>query len=1487
MVAGDTGQAGLSDFGPYRIQELLGQGGMGVVHRAYDTVHDRVIALKRLPATVTDRDYRARFQRESRIVAGLSHPNVVPVNDFGEIDGQLFLDMMLVDGIDLRRGLGDGTLDFGRAIKLLSQVAQALDAAHAGGLIHRDVKPSNILLTPEGHAYLADFGIARETSPEATALTLSGDLVGTWDYMAPERLSGGQVDGRADQYSLACVLFECLTGRLPHPATDPAAKVAAHLLQPPPAPSVFIPTVTPALDAVVLRGMAKDPGRRFPTATAMMDAAESAAYSGVTSRSAQPTASGPAKQQLVRAIVRSTAVRKTRALPHDYPPTSPYPGLHSFDRADADRFHGRGHVVTDLLVRLAEQLDGGEPVVLVGASGAGKSSVLHAGLLPALALANNPEQAAWPQIVLTPGVDPISNLAMAIAGHTTIAAAEWARVIRDTPARFGELCGRAVDTVRPVIVVDQFEELFTHGTPDADRLAFATALANARPALVILAVRADLVDRCIELTPLIPALTSPVLLGSMDATELRQAIVTPARDYGIDIEPGLPERLIADLGIRGEFGYDPGALPRLAHALRETWNQRDDTMLTLAAYRRAGGIDGAVSRTAEEIYARLDPAGQQALRTIMLLLVTVFDDGAVARRRVDPREFATISGHPGIVQQLITARLVTVDTTGARLSHEALLTAWPRLRDWIDEDRAGLIQHRRFLDSVHAWAESGQHDDDLYRGVRLVALVSWLESARDRVRLQPFEHEFLARSNAAEQAGQIAARRRTRRLRGMVTALSLLLVIAAVAGVVALKLRQNAEDERNRADSVAQSNLSRQLAAEATIARVVDPRRAALTALGASEAGATVEGRSALLATEADSYRGRMTGHQGAITSVTVSGDGKIAATGGRDGTLRLWDLPNRRQLAILDDKGGWYRLVALSADGRLLVAAGVDKRTVTVWSVPDRKVVFTSEASVDFTLSADGTRLAAFTNRGLTVWDTATFAEVAQFPFAVASIAMALSPDNTLIATTNDNNIEVRRVSDATVVATLTGHTKAVDALVFNKSGTLLGSGSADGTARLWDTKQWAVTHSMDAAEGGGGVSTVAFNPQGTALLAGGVSTAVTGWDPATGELLSRFVTGSVTTLGLTITGDGHTLLTADSNGVVTTWAFQRVILGIRDSAVLGVDFQPGGKLLATSAGDGSAQLWDSTNGDLVRRWTASTKEAYDVAFSRDGTEVATADGDGNVVLWDVATGKEKRRFSRPGTEFIAVVVSPDGKTIAVAGRAPTESTVDRDEVLLLRASDMVLTDRRPTRQEPRNPQANDVPLNHPNAVAFSPDGRTLAIALSAGKVGLWNLVDPGSELTILPGHDGIAVDVEFSPDGRTLATAGTDRLVRLWQVRDGKQIGVLTGHESTIRRVTFSPDGRTLATASQDTVLRLWDVATSQLIARLDRHDDDLNDVAFDATGQRIATTSADGTTRLWDLDPQQATRVVCGLLDLDTIDDDWRALGAGRGNPPTCTK
>ncbi|MDT7579865.1 MAG: serine/threonine kinase PknH, partial [Pseudonocardiales bacterium] len=260
-------------LGPYRLDALLGRGGMGEVYRAYDTEHDRRVALKVLPAALSeDPEYRGRFRREAKLASGLTDPHVVPIHRYGEIDGQLFLDMRLVDGDDLAAVLRrDGPLTPEAAVRLVEQVASALDAAHREGLVHRDVKPSNIFLTRPGSpdaprfAYLGDFGIARNLSGAGAVLTATGTAVGTPDYMAPERFLGHRVDGRSDVYALACVLYECLTGGRPFVRDEMPSVMHAHLTVPPPRPSVHH-GVPSGFDAIVTRGMAKDPAQRHATA---------------------------------------------------------------------------------------------------------------------------------------------------------------------------------------------------------------------------------------------------------------------------------------------------------------------------------------------------------------------------------------------------------------------------------------------------------------------------------------------------------------------------------------------------------------------------------------------------------------------------------------------------------------------------------------------------------------------------------------------------------------------------------------------------------------------------------------------------------------------------------------------------------------------------------------------------------------------------------------------------------------------------------------------------------------------------------------------------------------------------------------------------------------------------------------------------------------------------------------------------------------------
>lgn len=295
-------------FGRYRLIEILGRGGMGEVWRAWDTETKRTVAIKVLPPYLADdNEFVQRFRREAEAAAQLNSPHVIPIHHYGEIDGRLYVDMRLIDGRDLGTLLTQGPLKPARAVNIIDQIAKALHAAHKVGLIHRDIKPSNILLDDDDFAYLIDFGIAR--AADETRMTKSGSTIGTFAYIAPERLDPQtEEDARADIYSLACVLYEALTGNPPFPGTTAAHLIAAHLNTPPPRPSVAQPDVPPPVDEVIATGMAKDPSQRYTTTVELADAARDA----ITEPVARPTPSLPTLPATERAPLPLTERARTR-----------------------------------------------------------------------------------------------------------------------------------------------------------------------------------------------------------------------------------------------------------------------------------------------------------------------------------------------------------------------------------------------------------------------------------------------------------------------------------------------------------------------------------------------------------------------------------------------------------------------------------------------------------------------------------------------------------------------------------------------------------------------------------------------------------------------------------------------------------------------------------------------------------------------------------------------------------------------------------------------------------------------------------------------------------------------------------------------------------------------------------------------------------------------------------------------------------------------
>ena len=959
MQVSDDPRVG-TELAGYRIESLLGWGGMSVVYLAEDLRLKRKVALKLLAASLAeDESFRDRFLRESELAASIDHPNIVPIYEAGKTEDLLFIAMRYVEGRDLKERLQRGRLDPADAIGILAQVASALDAAHARGLVHRDVKPSNVLLDtgarPDGsdHVYLADFGLTKRIS-EGPGIGDDGHLLGTIDYVAPEQIAGEEIDGRADVYSLGCVLYECLVGQPPFRSESDMAVVFAHLETESPAPSAERPELPAALDGVIARALAKEPEQRYPSCREFARAALAVAVDEASRRLvdvASRAAAGRSDLSEVEAELTGKVIdlqlarEQARGLSGPATPARvaaegicPFKGLASFEPVDADYFFGRERLVAELVARLV----GAGFLGIVGPSGSGKSSVLRAGLLPALAGGVLPGSGGWRRLLLRPGERPLEELRRVLVSGAKDPLAE------------------ALDTLpsgaRLLLAVDQLEELFTACRSDAERAAFADTLARAAAdpdgrAVVVVALRADFYGRFAAYPGLAELLAANhVLVGPMQASELRRAVELPASRVGLRVEADLADALVDD--VEGE----PGALPLLSTALLELWQKRPDDALTLAAYRESGGVHGAVARLAEGTYARIPDERRQLVRAVMLRLVGEDEGDAPVRRRAPLGELDLERNEDvaDVLATLADSRLVTVSEGNVEVAHEALLREWPRLREWIEEDTEGRRLRRHITQAATEWDAAGRDQGELYRGARLAAALDWTtDHAFD---LNELERGFVTESREASEQEARRARRTNRRLRALLAGVAVLLAAAVAGGIFAVIQRSEARD-------AATAQLAQRLGAQALVEEDLD-----LSLLLARQAVAiddSPQTRGYVLADllRAPTAVGIM--HGGSDTSVlrgiSVSPDGRTLAVAALSGGMLLFDTRTFEQIGQPVEQLAGVDAVAYSPDGKTLVLGGegyirtIDSRTRK--QLTERRDLGATARSVAFT--SDGSHLA------------------------------------------------------------------------------------------------------------------------------------------------------------------------------------------------------------------------------------------------------------------------------------------------------------------------------------------------------------------------------------------------------------------------------------------------------------------------------------------------------------------------------------------------
>ncbi|MFI8215762.1 hypothetical protein [Streptomyces sp. NPDC085932] len=786
----------------------------------------------------------------------------------------------------------------------------------------------------------------------------------------------------------------------------------------------------------------------------------------------------------------------------------PYAGLAAFREADAAYFFGREKLTAALVEHLKEK----RLLVLFGASGSGKSSVLRAGVLPAF-----PDV---PSLVFTPGPNPLEECAVRLAARAGTAPGPVHAGLTAEPRTFHRMVrqilagqqqeGPAADEL--LVVVDQFEEVFTLCRDVRERERFVTALVHAAQGpgsrtRVAIAVRSDFYTHCTRLPGLVDALPHahrPV--GPMTAEELRAAIVQPAARSRLTVESALLTTLTADAHGR------PGALPLLSHALLETWRRRRGNALTLAGYRAAGGIEGALSQTAEEFHDALDDSRRRAARRLFLRLVALGEGTEDTKRRVPRQELDSGPDTAFVLEQATRARLLTADAGHVEITHEALIRCWPRLGAWLEEDRGRERRHRALTEAATVWESLNRDPDTLYRGVRLAAAKDLPPEG-----LTARERAFLDASEAAARQAQERDRRRLRRLRRLAGALAVLLVCAVAAAGFAVRAQDTLTRQRNEAVAL-------RAADEAVRLSPHHPSLAVQVALGAYRQTRQDRTRDALLNTLSVASIGPRTAgpgrsgrapaqHTPAGHTPAVPADGRVLAMA--DGArIVLWDMRDPRQPRRLGTTDGvGLGPIQFTRDGDTLI--GVDsKGTLRLWDVTDplrpRALSKRPTEHTGYVYSVavrpDG-RVAATGSYDDTIrlWDISDPARPRMLDELTGHDddvkPVVFGPDGkTLASGSNDHDVRIWDVTDprhASLIATLTGHEHFVDALAYSPDGRTLLSGSDDHTARLWDISDLPRHSGLGRlARHTDIVTGVAFASHGRTAVTVGIDGVVEAWD-------------------------------------------------------------------------------------------------------------------------------------------------------------------------------------------------------------------------------------------------------------------------------------------------------------------------------------------------------------------------------------------------------